>query len=288
MTMVMRLHARFRTRRDVFGQPCPLLMARPLFPRVQLWSFVDNLETAAAQPEQVTEGLDQIQAFCDELDIHLDADKTVCWATDAAARKTLKTAGRQVIYNTRDLGGQMSFCRRHANKVIRDRAEGLKDYWTKLTRSPAPIHQKELSLRVAAWPRALHGVCTIMFGEDHISRLRTRAVRSMRWSNKGLHPALHLSCVSDCRSDPGFHCLQTVLAVRKYAEEHFCCAVLDYIIDHPSKGIDLGPGGVWLQRLFQIGWTWEGQGWFTDHAGLDVNSFHSPIQCLKTRIQHGW
>lgn len=130
---------------------------------MQLWSFVDNLETTSHHPEGIDEGFRSIRAFCHELGIQLDESKTVTWATSTQHREWLRNAGHPVIHDTKDLGGQMTFCRCHTNKVLRARTDTLTDYWPRLARSPAPLRQKQISLRVAAWPRALYGISTTIF-----------------------------------------------------------------------------------------------------------------------------
>eukprot|EP00435_Cladocopium_sp_Y103_P023468 s1705_g5.t1 len=258
-------------------------------PRVQLWSFVDNLETTGESHEEVLDSLESLRSFCRELDLELDDSKTVTWATSADAREYMRMSGCQVVYDTKDLGGQLVFCRRHTNKVVRARAGNMDDYWVRLARSPAPIKQKELSLRVAAWPRALHGVSCTIFGADHVTRLRTRALRAMGWTNKGMHPKLQLSCVCDIRSDPGYWCLwQSVTMFRRFADPLPSIEVLDFLVQHPDKRIDPGPCGVFLQRIHQVAWSWQGNGWLKDHEGFLLHIFASPLRLLKTRLQHAW
>ena len=256
---------------------------------IQLWTFVDNIETTGQSPEEVLDSLTSIDEFCTILDIQLDTKKTIFWATTTQAREYMRLSGRTVVYDTKDLGGQMVFCRRHTNRVVRARATDLTDFWPRLARSPAPISQKELSLRVAAWPKALHGISTTIYGTDHINKLRTRALRSLGWTNKGMHPMLQLSCLSDVRSDPGYWCMwQTVIAFRRFADPLPSYEVMDYFVLHPEKRIDPGPCGVLFQRLHQIAWVWLGEGWFRDHQGFDIHIFHSPLQLLKSRLKHGW
>lgn len=66
----------------------------------------------------------------------------------------MRLSGQNVVYDTKDLGGQLVFCRRHTNKVVRARAT------------------------VQAWPKALHGISTTIFGSDHVHKLRTKALRA--------------------------------------------------------------------------------------------------------------
>ena len=258
-------------------------------PNVRLWTFVDNLEATTEHPETVRSGIQCIQAFCEEMDIELDAGKTVYWATNAAARHTLREAGLPVIFDTKDLGGQMVFCRRHTNRVLRERAASLVDYWPRLMRSPAPQAQKEISLRVAAWPKAFFGISTTIFGADHVARLRTRALRSLGWSNKGMHPMLQLSCICDVRSDPGYWCVwQTIWTFRRFADPEPASEVLDFLVSNPDRRIDPGPCGIFLQRLHSIAWSWQGQGWIQDHQGHFIHIFAAPSKLLQTRVRHAW
>eukprot|EP00438_Fugacium_kawagutii_P024607 Skav200075 [mRNA] locus=scaffold838:492659:502286:+ [translate_table: standard] len=49
-----------------------------------------------------------------------------------------------------------------------------------------------------------------------------------------------------------------------------------------------GPGRVFLEALHELGWRWEHAGTLTDHEGLTLNLFHSPIQAIRGRMRHAW
>lgn len=110
-------------------------------PRILLWSFVDNLETTGEPPEETLDSLISIKSFCDALDIQLDTAKTICWATETGAREYMRLSRQNVVYDTKDLGGQLVFCRRHTNKVVRARATSLTDYWSKLAQTERDQHE---------------------------------------------------------------------------------------------------------------------------------------------------
>lgn len=258
-------------------------------PSASLWTFVDNLEVTSHTPEAAASSLDAIEAFCNALDVQLDTTKTAYWATSSFARDHLRQSGQRVVLDIKDLGAQMTFCRRHTNKVVRGRAYAQPEFWARLARSCAPQRQKEICLRVSAWPRALNGISTVIFGQEHICKLRTKALRSFGWTNKGMHPMLQLSCLCDIRSDPGYWCVwRSIVAFRRFADPVSASETLDFLISHPEKRIDPGPCGVLLQRLRSIAWAWEGQGWVKDHQGFMIHLCDSPLNLLKQRLQHGW
>ena len=258
-------------------------------PSASLWTFVDNLEVTSHTPEAAASSLDAIEAFCNALDVQLDTTKTAYWATSSFARDHLRQSGQRVVLDIKDLGAQMTFCRRHTNKVVRGRAYAQPEFWARLARSCAPQRQKEICLRVSAWPRALNGISTVIFGQEHICKLRTKALRSFGWTNKGTHPMLQLSCLCDIRSDPGYWCVwRSIVAFRRFADPVSASETLDFLISHPEKRIDPGPCGVLLQRLHSIAWAWEGQGWVKDHQGFMIHLCDSPLNLLKQRLQHGW
>eukprot|EP00438_Fugacium_kawagutii_P031486 Skav235040 [mRNA] locus=scaffold287:261784:267003:- [translate_table: standard] len=57
---------------------------------------------------------------------------------------------------------------------------------------------------------------------------------------------------------------------------------------HVGMRQDPGPCAVLLQRLHSIAWAWHGEGWVTDHDGIQLNLHDSPIQLLKQRLQQAW
>ena len=171
----------------------------------------------------------------------------------------------------------MTFCRCHTNKVLRARADTLTDYWPRLARSPAPLRQKQISLRVAAWPRALYGISTTIFGQDHINKLRTRALRGLGWTNKGMHPMLIQVIGAFGRLSSHFDDLQILCPYLR----------LDILTDQPDRRIDPGPCGFCYKGctpLHGLGLVMVGF-WATRFA---IHVFDSPVKLLKIRLQHGW
>lgn len=132
-------------------QSCPV--ARPL-------SHVDNREVVTRAGEATLQAAAAVQTFADELQLTLDKAKakTYLWSTDAAERSHFRQAGYPVELAARDLGGHLQYSRHRGNSTITARIKSVAPLWAKLKRSRANTAAKLRALRVAVWPRALHGI----------------------------------------------------------------------------------------------------------------------------------
>eukprot|EP00438_Fugacium_kawagutii_P010060 Skav222709 [mRNA] locus=scaffold1661:97954:102885:+ [translate_table: standard] len=257
-------------------------------PGISLLTYVDNIELVGADTQEVIASVDSLRSFCGMLDIELDQPKQMFWSTSPGGRKHLRDTDLVVTYHVRDLGGQMTYCRRHVNKVIQQRIKSMADHWHRMSRSAAPYHRKVQSLLAAAWPKALHGASIVKLGDTHVAKLRTGALKGLGCTNKGINPMLHLSLVHEAKTDPGFYLLwQTVYTFRRNSNPSQVWPILDHLSAQGMRQ-DPGPCAVLLQRLHSIAWAWHGEGWVTDHDGIRLNLHDSPIQLLKQRLQQAW
>lgn len=222
-------------------------------PQTRLLTYVDNIEIVGRDVDNIILAVSSLQTFCDHLDVQLDQPKQLYWSTSAKERKQLRDEQIKVTYQVRDLGSQLTYCRRHANSVIRKRCQSMHEHWHRMARSPAPYTRKITSLISAAWPKALHGISIAMLGNVHISQLRTGAMRGLCCTNKGIAPMLHLSFVHGGCTDPGYYALwQTIIAYRRHADPSLAWPILDHLATSSKTRPDPGPCSVLLQRLHAI------------------------------------
>eukprot|EP00438_Fugacium_kawagutii_P002896 Skav223707 [mRNA] locus=scaffold2379:70914:75548:+ [translate_table: standard] len=258
-------------------------------PQTRLLTYVDNIEIVGEEVHDVISAVDTLKSYCHQLDLELDQPKQLFWSTSPQGRKELRGANIKVTYNVRDLGGQMTYCRKHANGVIRTRIKNMQHHWFRLARSQASYHRKILSLTAAAWPKALHGVSITILGPTHVASLRTGAMKGLGCKNRGISPMLHLSFLHPGLTDPGFYILwQTVASFRRYADRTIVWPTLDALVSKTNPRQDPGPCSVLLQRLHDIAWSWHGEGWIQDHENLWIHLHDSPVQMLRARLQQAW
>ena len=91
------------------------------------------------------------------------------------------------------------------------------------------------------------------------------------------------------RFDPGFYAvLTTVMQFCQYCHPIVAYEVLDLLVAQPPQRYVPGPCGVFLSRLYQLGWRWEGNGYLLDHQSIALHIRDTPIQWLRQRLEHAW
>ena len=257
------------------------------YPRLQVWSFVDNIETIASSAEEADESLTALQAFCSLLELPVDPTKTYSWTTTTEGRNALRQAGHQVQYYARDLGGHMNYSRLKTNKTVKDKMEQLKPIWPRLSRSPAPLLQKERALYVTAWPNVFYGISTVTVGQSHFTKLRTLATRAMQVHQHGANPQLQLSCVSDPRADPEFYSiLHTLIAFRAHHTADLTSTTMQHLLTGGSTS--QGPCNSLLHVLSKLMWTWQQAGWCLDHHGIPIQLATCSLTEFTHRVTQAW
>ena len=309
MSSLLGLQRRFKIRQAVgpslpsstgFAEGDPLSVVAMVFsnvladwylhyesPSIHLWAYVDNIEITGPSSQHVQHGMGVVQKFCQQLDVTIDPKKSYYWSTCATDRHALRTGGALVCTAQRDLGGHMSYSRRHTNFTITAKCKDMKETWSRLARSQAPVMQKHKAILVAAWPRCLHGIGTVHLGNQHLQDLRSGAMKGIGASKKGANSQVHLSLCSDTRLDPGFFALlASVKSFRKYHDPDTAPLIFEDCVRGTPKAI--GPVATLANRLRQVCWHWcEGLS-FVDHIGLVLHLVDVPWQVLVHRLRRAW
>ena len=256
-------------------------------PSVHLWTYVDNIEITGPSARHVQHGMQKVSQFCQQLDVTIDPKKSYCWSTFAVDRHALRKDGARVCSAQRDLGGHLSYSRRHTNFTIVQKIDSMKELWSRLARSQAPTAQKQKAILVAAWPRCLHGVGTVSIGNQKLQDLRIGAMKGLQANKKGASAIVHLSLCDDPRLDPGFFALLASLkSFRKYGDLDTSPIIFE---DH-AYGQTTAPGPVatLASRLQQIGWNWSQGVTFVDQIGLSLHLVQTPWKALLSRLRCAW
>ena len=257
-------------------------------PLAQVLTFVDNWEGVCHEVSSTCATFAAMEEFAISIDLQLDQKKTIFWANNADDRKALRQLHKHVILHGSDLGGHLNYSRRMTNYSSRARIDKLAAFWGALARSPAPIEQKLRAIATVAWPRSLHGISGVALAGEHFGRLRAHAMACLKWNKKGASSVIQFGLGSP-KIDPGFIALlDTVLTFRNHGVPDVAYPVLSGLVGNPPRHFDPGPCGVFLARLHEVQWRWEGNGFLLDHEGLPVHLLDSPIQYLKLRLRQAW
>lgn len=254
-----------------------------------LLTFVDNIEIISRDHFETAQAMDTLERFCHLLDIDLDSAKTVFWAATPEARKHFRQLNLSVSMGGRDLGGHVSYCKRHTNSTITSKCTIISSLWDLLKRSLAPIHHKAKVCHTVAWPRALHGCSTVNIAPAHVNKLRTGAVKALGFDRKGASPAVQLALCLPTKCDPGFWQLrETIMQFRRCCNPDKVFPLLDLLANGCYPTTYPGPCGVFLGRIHEISWHWLGNGWMSDQDDNRIHIIHSPIQLLCQRLEIAW
>lgn len=182
----------------------------------------------------------------------------------------------------------MNYTRRFTNYTVRARIAKLKTFWDLLSRSPSPQEQKIRAIATVAWPLCLHAIAGVTLGNEHLGKLRSAVMAAMRWNKKGASPLLQ-SLLMPARCDPAYHVMwDTLNMFRNNCVPEQTFPLLNALTEHPPRHFDPGPVGVFLSRLHQLNWKWDGGGCIIDHENMRWHILDCPIQLLRTRLQHAW
>lgn len=162
-------------------------------PRVQTWTFVDNIEVLAASATDTIQGVEALRTILEVLDLPVDDDKTYYWANSTNARFQFRSLGAQVKASFRDLGGHIQYNQMTTNHVVTERIRTFKPRWKDLAISKAGYTQKLLAIKAVAWPGALHAIASVHVGSDWLDGVRTGALRALGEHKPGCSPLVHLS-----------------------------------------------------------------------------------------------
>ena len=237
-------------------------------PMVQPLTYADDWQLLTVDDTHLSEAFDRMVRFSELIRVPIDAKKTHFWATDAQSRTALRQRNRPVIHHGRALGAHMQFTRQHTNAAQMQRVLGMKPFWPRLKVSASPYHIKTRAIRMAAWPRALHGIAATLLSNEAFRSLRTGALAALGSDGAGVNPTIHLSLVEDYGTDPLYWAILTTLrTARSCGEPEVIQTRLAQMV-HPDFG---GPNNTichtLLARIQKVGWTVQPDGLIQDMFG---------------------
>lgn len=272
-------------------------------PRCLPISFVDNLEIICDRVEDLLLSSTALSSFCGCMDLELDVTCFIAWSTSPTGRRELKNQGFNISLGQRDLGGQVMYCKQLRNKVLQDRIAEVHPFFSKLRASPLPFAAKSANIRLVLWPRALHGCESAILGEQHIQKLRSGAMKALRWDRAGATPLVRL-CLLHLNLDPGWYQLWRV--AKTFQTQIIANSVVADWWKHFCQGLQSdtshGPFGKIISLLRDIGLTIDADFrlWFSERGFLSLlhcaeGSLHDVLArayqshiCARVRQRKGY
>eukprot|EP00435_Cladocopium_sp_Y103_P032314 s106_g8.t1 len=259
-------------------------------PRVQAYSFVDNLTLAARDALVVIQGYFAMVTFSALCGLSLDMEKTYVWGLQRDLRNVLGQLGFPCVFEASELGSSMTYGAKIRNRLLKHRGLGMDEKWKKLACSMAPLPQKIAMLARVFWPKALHGSPACVFADQYVHGLRRAATKMLKLNVAGSNPQLRLSLSDNMQNDPGFYQLQHCIAMwrrmlRKSPDLLPMWRLWQLQYDGKARP---GPFTKLLQLLHQIGWSVLTPPMLMDHEQHVWNLMLVDDKTLVTLLHDAW
>ncbi len=219
-----------------------------------LLTYVDDWHLLFRDVHAFQDMWNKLNAFAKAIDVTIDPDKSLVWASHAEPRRMLRQGGNKLSLAARDLGAHHNFCLRKGNRTLTDRLENLSSVWKKLAVCVSPYRYKVVGIRQAAWPRAFYGASVVHIGQMHFVSLRTGATRGLRACRIGANPMLHLSSHGFGLDPEAFCIAATLREVREVGNLDWMKNAWQLHWSDPELVPSNGPCKILLERLSRLGW----------------------------------
>ena len=257
-------------------------------PTCQPMSYVDDWQVLVKQPQFLQGIYDSLVAFTGAVDLLLDGRKTFAWTLDSGVRKSLRQQGLTVKRSAKALGAQMQFSKQHAVFVINDRIKDLQPLWVRLRDSQSPYAVKVHAIKMAAWPRGLHGISAVRLGTTRFGPLRSAAMKGLNADGSGCNPVVHLGLLEQPLLDPQFwSIMMTFRSLRECSTAESLHPLLMSVVEDQGLLPRGGPTSALLQRIHTLGWTVCVDGRVSDQWG-EFSLFTVSLQELQLRAELAW
>lgn len=251
-------------------------------------SYVDDWQILTYEPNKITDILDSLERFTQQVDLQLDSKKTFAWSTCSNGRKNLKQQRIPMQHQAKSLGAQMQFTRRDAPKVLNSRLDDLQELWPRLRKSLSPYPIKVRALIAAAWPKGLHGVAATSVSLAKLQTARSGAMRALNSTGSGCNPMVHLGLIESPMADPQFWTIME--SFRSIRDSHSHVALEPLVraaLEIPSPLPRGGPTRALVDRIHWLGWTIDNQMKISDDLGR-FDLFRIPPSELFFRTERSW
>lgn len=250
-------------------------------------AFVDNLQLIASTAALLQPGILVVQTFMEAWDLTLDPVKSYTWSSNAQQRSVLRAFGHLVRLAGRDLGAQMTYSKLIRKDVFHQRLQSCSHFWTLLRRSSASAWFKKLALRMAAWPKLLHGCENAWIPVSSLGKLRSKCMFALGWDRAGANPLIRWSLLQPTGYDPEFYQLwQTFLSFWRMSR------LFPYIREAWSATrhvSELSQGLLYSVELALelLDWVLDGQ-WNLHVWDQTLHWFSIELETLKLLVLHCW
>ena len=256
-------------------------------------TYADNWEIVVDIPDVLRQAIDQAESFLQAFHLPVAVSKCWSWAVQAPDRRTLRSftlfgETLPVKLSARDLGADISYCRRRAAKVRNARVVSGHQRLLKLSGLPCPVWRKTRLLLSSVFPHTLHAAETTLVPKTTFQRLRAKVSKGLGLAKKGSSP--YLSCLLGT-----YRCVDPEFVVVMNRVQSFRQVVRELPDLHSfffrqlnSNASRKGPTALLVQSLGNWGWYSENPGLFQDEFGRMFHLLLTPLAHVMQLLLSSW
>eukprot|EP00438_Fugacium_kawagutii_P015342 Skav202560 [mRNA] locus=scaffold2177:32411:37070:+ [translate_table: standard] len=171
----------------------------------------------------------------------------------------------------------------HLHDLFAEFEDAWEQRWQRHTHVPP-----SQAVRMSAWPKGLHGVAAATVSPTNLKTLRSGAMRGLQSYSSGVSSIVHLSCVEEMTTDPGFWLtMQTFRTTRECADPVHVRQMLGMIALDAVDVSRYSITNILQDRIHALGWSVQESGALQDAYGsFDLFSISFPE--LRFRAERGW
>ena len=241
-------------------------------PRSLVMSYVDNMECLFDSVSLLENSMSSFRQFCALMDLRLDEKSLFFWSSCDSGRRELKSKGYKINLSSRDLGGQVIYCKQMRNQVATDRMQSVHEYFLKLRHTNMPGKIKLQNFTQVLWPRALYGCEAVKIGAGHFGTLRSGLMKAMRWDRAGASSWIRVGLLHTAHDPEWIQLRQVVQLFRKLCRTNQVVRDWWQIYSQHRMTQTHGPLGKLQALLCDFGMRLDDQFrlWFSDNGFLNI------------------
>lgn len=255
--------------------------------------YADNWQFLARTTATLKSAGPFIEAFLDKACLPISAPKCWVWSTSVPGRKRLRTfqlfgTSIPLRYQAKDLGADISYCRRKAAKVRNARVLTGTRRFHRLAGLPTSRGHKTHLLLAGIFPHVLHGAETSVVPRTVLQRLRSFTTLALNLRRKGASPWLSCLLGTHVCVDPEFVLLINRVRLYRQVTRELPNLSRHFQEELTSGGRCRGPTRLLVSALHSLGWVHQGRGVFEDDFGRVFQLTLTPLQHIVALLQSTW
>ena len=257
------------------------------------YGFADNWSLYSSDVQKLKAGIQDVEEFCDLMQLPLAGDKSWVWSTCTKGRKALAHITLQgkhvpIRHNEKELGCDMQYTKKPCRQVFQKRMGTTIDKLKKVPRIPVQKKFKKRLVKGSAMPSCEYGTTVIHASKQELQKLRSEVGKALGGGRAGESP--YLTCIFGGKdiADPEFIFVVDKLRVLRSLATKSWFSRQKFLALAAEPGDRPGPAKSLHDALLNMDLGIILEGNITFHHGVTINVFLVNFPFLIQLLEYEW